>query len=83
MSVENKEIVWNSLPDIKKLLESKDIDGALSWLWNISKNTIENKQEELAGCFEMADFVSQLNDTQTQWINQTLSHFLTPQNLQS
>lgn len=83
MSVENKEIGWNNTPDIKKLLENKDIDGALSWLGEVSNKTIENKEQELAGCFEIAEFTSQLNENETDRIQSILSQFLIPQNLQS
>lgn len=83
MSVENKEISWNNLPDIKKLLENKDIDWALSGLWEFSKRTIENKQEELAWCYEIAEFTRNLNqsDSYVEWVNNILSQFLTPQSL--
>lgn len=83
MSVENKEITWNSLPDIKKLLENKDIDGALSGLWELSEKTIENKQKELAWCYEIAEFTRNLNqnDSYVEWVNNILSQFLTPQSL--
>ena len=83
MSVENKIEAGNTLPDVKKLLEKKDIDGALSGLWEVSKNTLDNKQEELAGCLEIAEFTCQLNETQTDWVQNILAQFLTPQSLQA
>lgn len=83
MSVENKEIGWNNTPDIKKLLEKQDIDWALSWLGEVSNKTIENKEQELAGCFQIAEFTSQLNENETDRIQSILSQFLIPQNLPS
>lgn len=83
MSVENKIETGNNIPDIKKLLEKKDVDWALSWLWEVSKNTIENKQQELAWCFEIAEFTSNLDENQTNWLNSIFTKFLTPQNLQA
>ncbi len=83
MSVENKEIGWNNLPDIKKLLENKDIDWALAWLWEKTNANIEARKEDLHWELQIAEFTRWLNDSQTSWINDILSQFLIPQNLQA
>lgn len=83
MSVENKIDTGKKIPDIKKLLEKKDIEGALSGLYEVSKNTLKNKQEELVWCLEIAEFTSQFNEIETNWVQSILAQFLTLQNLQS
>lgn len=71
MSVENKNDFWiQKLPNIKDLMNiwevnGVDIDNLLSWLSENSKNTIEAKQEELAWCFEIAEFTQWLDEEKT------------------
>ena len=79
MSAEIKEIN-NSLPNVKELLQSGNIEMALNWVQINSQEVVEEKKQELAGMFEMSEFVLTLNEEQTQWLDAILAQFLIPQN---
>ena len=81
MSVENKEMGLNNLPDIKKLLENKDIEWALSWFSIKSTEIVNNRKEELKWNLELASFIQWLNEKETNWIDEILSNFLIQNNL--
>lgn len=79
MSAEIKEIN-NSLPNVKELLQSGNIEMALNWVQINSQEVVEEKKQELAGMFEMSEFVLTLNEEQTQWLDAIFAQFLIPQN---
>lgn len=81
MSVENKIETGNN-PDIKKLLEKKDVNWALSLLWDISIKTVENKKEEFAGLFEVAHFIKNLQENELFILEENiLKKYLQPRNI--
>lgn len=79
MSAEKNEI-QNSLPNVKELLQSWDIDKALNSVQINSQEVVEEKEQELAGMFELSQFVLALDEEKTDWLNAILSQFLIPQN---
>lgn len=82
MSIENKIETGNNNPDIKKLLEKKDINWALSWLSDISIKTVENKKEEFSGLFEVAHFSMNLQENELFRLEENiLKKYLQPKNI--
>lgn len=79
MSAENKEI-HNSFLNVKELLQSGDIEKALHWVQINSQEIVEEKEQELAGMFELSQFVLNLEEDKTEWINAIFAQFLIPQN---
>jgi len=78
MSVENIKESGNNLPDVKKILEKKDIEWALAWLLDNSKKVIELKKEELAWCFEVAQFSMNLEKDELSRLEDILKKYLQP-----
>lgn len=77
--------LWIEMGASKEALKKWDINKALLYLGKQTDIVVQAEKEKLAGCFELAEFIKNLNqnDDYVAWVDNILSHFLTPQNLQS
>lgn len=75
--------LWIEMGASKEALKKWDINKALSYLGKQTDIVVEAKKEELAGCYELAEFTKNLNqnDDYVAWVDNILSQFLTPQSL--
>lgn len=74
---------WFEVGAWKEALKKWDINKALSFLWEQTDLVVEAKKEELAGCYELAEFTQTLNQNEAyvSGVDNILSQFLSPQHL--